>query len=683
MSLEQFDDSESVLKELTESQPKSPVGYVGLAWNAQRYQHWQLALQRWNLCLDKFPDLIDPEWLFSKGNVLVQLEYFNEAEQTYHELVEMYPDSPAGYAGLAQVAQCCQNWELALQRWDRCILQFSELPHPKWQSSKARMLMKLQRFDEAEQLFSDLVTNHPQIPMGRVGLAKLAANMGDLDLSIQRWEEVCALFNKDIEIVLDYIQSLNHKLVRFDRTQELCRTYLKQTGDVRFYIQLCESYLMQHDISKALAEVRVLIGRYPENWEAKILEARILLVYWTNDKIREAIEKLEGLSKSLPDSRKVASLLIKAYIRNGNFDAANQQIEQYLPESPAGPKLGRLSAWHQYSQGKINKAKQIYEVAYEKAFIIALHAPFSLERIDSNVLSPGKQEVFLFSPIKDNLKQLPWFFEYYRKLGVDRFFIVDNNSTDGTTEFLLQQPDVHVFSSSDNFAVVSSGMRWINELIEQYGEGHWCIFVDSDEALVFPGMEQHGLKQLLLYMDSKGHEAMFAFMLEMYPATPALQTSYQPGEDLLAYSPYFDNNYRFFNNHQCPYRFVKGGINERLFHTFELLEKVPLIKGGRGISYTGNHNTTPAIVSDATGVLLHFNLALKSNVADSVWSADSDASINAREGLCQHRYRTYHRILRELGDDYSYLCDTTKRFGGSQQLVDLGLVQYPADLAKM
>jgi len=196
-------------------------------------------------------------------------------------------------------------------------------------------------------------------------------------------------------------------------------------------------------------------------------------------------------------------------------------------------------------------------------------------------------------------------------------------------------------------------------------------------------MEEHGLKQLLHYMDSNGHEVLFAFMLEMYPETVVQQTNYQSGEDLLIHSPYFDDNYRFFNNDQCPYWHVKGGVNERIFQTFELLEKVPLIKGGRGIRYTCNHTTTPAIVSKATGVLLHYSLTLKSDVADSMWSADSDASINAREGFCQYRYSTYHQILNELGGDYSYLCDTTKRFGGSQQLVDLGLVQYPADLAKM
>jgi len=683
VSLEQFDESESFLKELTESQPESPVGYLGLAWNAQRYERWQLALQRWDTCLNKFPKLIEAEWLFNKGNVLVKLERFNEAEQIFHKLTESHSVSPAGYAGLAQVAQRCRNWELALQHWDRCILQFPERSHPKWQASKARILMKLRRLDEAEQLFSDLVIQNPTSPIGMIGLAILAADAGDLELSVQRWEEVYSLFHKDEEVVLEYIWNLNHKLGRFDRAQELSHAHLRETGDERFHMQLCDSYLVQHDILKALTEVRALLDQYPENDKAKILEARILLEYWTDEKHQEAISLLEELSKSIPDSRAVQALLIEAYIRKGDFEDASQQIEQYLPKSPASLKLGRLSAWYQWHQGNERKAKQIYESVYKKAFILAMHGPFSLERIDSNVLKPGKNEVFLFSPIKDNLRHLPWFLEYYRNLGVGRFFIVDNNSTDGTTEYLLQQPDVHVFLSSDNFAGVGSGMRWINELIERYGDGHWCIFVDSDEALIFPGMEQHGLKQLLLYMDQNGYEAMFAFMLDMYPATLGQQTSYQPGEDLLEHSPYFDHSYRFFNNYICPYQSVKGGVKERLFNTVEILEKVPMIKGGRGVRYTWNHSTTPAIVSDATGILLHFNLALKPYVADSVWSADSDTNINARMGLCRYRYRSYHQILRKLGDDYSYLSDTTKRFSGSQQLVELGLMQYPADFANM
>ena len=54
-------------------------------------------------------------------------------------------------------------------------------------------------------------------------------------------------------------------------------------------------------------------------------------------------------------------------------------------------------------------------------------------------------EVRLFSKIRNEKLRLPAFLRHYRSLGVDRFFIVDNDSTDGSTEYLLAQPDVHLF----------------------------------------------------------------------------------------------------------------------------------------------------------------------------------------------------------------------------------------------
>jgi len=47
-----------------------------------------------------------------------------------------------------------------------------------------------------------------------------------------------------------------------------------------------------------------------------------------------------------------------------------------------------------------------------------------------------KGGIFLFSTMRNEALRLPYFLEYYRALGVDQFFIVDNGSTDGTAELL-------------------------------------------------------------------------------------------------------------------------------------------------------------------------------------------------------------------------------------------------------
>jgi hypothetical protein len=93
------------------------------------------------------------------------------------------------------------------------------------------------------------------------------------------------------------------------------------------------------------------------------------------------------------------------------------------------------------------------------------------------------------------------FFQHYRAMGVDRFYIVDNESSDGTTEYLASQPDVHLFRTTDRYGESGSGTAWMNALLAEFGVGCWCVTVDIDELLIFPGSEQTPLRRLTAHLD--------------------------------------------------------------------------------------------------------------------------------------------------------------------------------------
>ena len=48
---------------------------------------------------------------------------------------------------------------------------------------------------------------------------------------------------------------------------------------------------------------------------------------------------------------------------------------------------------------------------------------------------------------------------------MNRFFIVDNGSSDGTVDYLTEQPDVHLFQTSNRYGQAGSGIEWMNALL--------------------------------------------------------------------------------------------------------------------------------------------------------------------------------------------------------------------------
>lgn len=61
------------------------------------------------------------------------------------------------------------------------------------------------------------------------------------------------------------------------------------------------------------------------------------------------------------------------------------------------------------------------------------------------------------------------FLRHYRKLGVTSFFVVDDQSTDGTLDLLLSEPDVRAFTSNVRFGEAKLGEHWRQILAERIG----------------------------------------------------------------------------------------------------------------------------------------------------------------------------------------------------------------------
>ncbi|MEK6216393.1 MAG: glycosyltransferase family 2 protein, partial [Boseongicola sp.] len=120
----------------------------------------------------------------------------------------------------------------------------------------------------------------------------------------------------------------------------------------------------------------------------------------------------------------------------------------------------------------------------------------------TRVVRPGA--ILAFSTIRNEKPRLRYFLKYYRELGVDHFFFVDNGSDDGGAEYLAAEPDVSLWSTNAGYRDSRFGVDWTNWLKFRYAHNHWTLTLDPDEFLVYPFCDTRPLPALCHWLDQSG-----------------------------------------------------------------------------------------------------------------------------------------------------------------------------------
>ena len=268
----------------------------------------------------------------------------------------------------------------------------------------------------------------------------------------------------------------------------------------------------------------------------------------------------------------------------------------------------------------------------------------------------------LFSAMRNELDLLPLFLDHYRKLGVGRFVIVDNDSSDGTRELLLDQPDVELHHAAASYAEANGGSLWVDGLIEEQARDEWVVYVDADELLVYDRCEEYLLPALADRLAGLGQHRLLAPLLDVYPHP-------DPPHDLL-----FDAAPEIAR--QIPLGvMIEGGPRYRMATAVgrsqsPCLTKFPFLRYRTRTAFANIHFPEPTREngSRVRGRLLH--LKLTSRFRDKVERA-------LREG--QHwqdgaEYKSYADWLegRDTGDLVSA---ASRRYTGPRDLIEAGLLE--------
>ncbi|NJS37773.1 MAG: glycosyltransferase family 2 protein [Rhodobacteraceae bacterium] len=291
------------------------------------------------------------------------------------------------------------------------------------------------------------------------------------------------------------------------------------------------------------------------------------------------------------------------------------------------------------------------------------------------------QPILLFSTMRNERVRLPYFLDYYRKLGVDHFLIVDNASTDGTREYLLDQADVSLWSTDAGYKQSRFGMDWMMHLLRRHGVGNWCLTVDVDEFLVYPFCETRPLRALTDWLDSAGTRSFSSMILDMYPKGAMHEQPYREGQNPFDIAQYFDSgNYTISRNPTFRNLWIQGGPRARVFFADRpkkapAMNKIPLVKWDPSYAYiSSTHMMLPRGLNltyetgggeKPSGCLLHAKFL-------DTFALKAEEELQRGQHYAQsHEYRAYREGIAQERDLW---CNWSEKYINWRQLEILGLM---------
>jgi hypothetical protein len=294
-------------------------------------------------------------------------------------------------------------------------------------------------------------------------------------------------------------------------------------------------------------------------------------------------------------------------------------------------------------------------------------------------IRPG--DVLLFCTQRNEGVRLPYFLQYYRDLGVGHFLFVDNDSDDGSREYLAQQPDVSLWHTTASYKRARFGMDWMNALLGRYGHGHWCLTVDADEFLVFPFCDTRPIAALTDWLDALAIRSFGAMILDMYPKGPLSAHRYRPGQDPFEIACWFDSgNYRIEKNPRLGNLWIQGGPRQRAFFAdaprkAPALNKIPLVKWQRRYAYVSStHMLLPRglnLVYDDLGGEKPSGVLLHAKFLDTLGAKAREELGRGEHYAGGREYRAYAAMAE---GDTALWCKWSEKYLNWRQLEILGLM---------
>lgn len=291
--------------------------------------------------------------------------------------------------------------------------------------------------------------------------------------------------------------------------------------------------------------------------------------------------------------------------------------------------------------------------------------------------------IVVIAVVKNEIGWLHHFLQHYRDLGVSGFVIIDNGSTDGTSEYAIAEPDCHVMLADASYAAAGFGSRWISAAVDLCGlRNRWLITADADELLVYDGCEHHSIGALAQWLESRSLASLPSVMLDIYSDESNVRSP-DRGNHLVAGRRVMFDSQGYGRNPSMLDRifmhkalWIDGGPRARKMFAVgqhrqiaPYLHKVPFMHWSAGTTMKTSHEADPADLnfSPVRGALLHLKLLDLDRLKDQ---SRFQSLEHWKNGAQYDVYR--ERLEADPGMTFRY--EGSAYYEGSHSLTECGLV---------
>lgn len=275
--------------------------------------------------------------------------------------------------------------------------------------------------------------------------------------------------------------------------------------------------------------------------------------------------------------------------------------------------------------------------------------------------------------VRDEADRMPFFLDYYARLGVQHLILIDNGSTDDLDAVVRDRPEVSLMRADGSYGSARYGNDWVNLVLSRYCAGKWILYVDADEFLVYAGSETRTLPELVTVLEADHQPGMPCVMVDLYSDRAVGDNEYRRGDDPLSVCRLYDaGGYERQYEQMSRTTWIKGGVRGRAFFADPqqgpALNKIPLVRWHRRYAYLkSSHQLWPLRLNElatapvVSGALLHQKFL-------SSFAAKADDAL--RRGEHTREYLAYVGLSERRG----FPGPTTREYSDSDGLVDAHLM---------